>query len=246
MSFYSDFAGHYEAVFPPKEDTYIFLRERTPERSAVLDVGCGTGDYCARFADEGHKSVGIDVDPEMIAAARARYPKPAFHVLDMSDVGALEGRFGCVYCIGNVLSHLPRPGLDEFLEAVAGLVESGGSWIFQTVNWDCVLGRERFRFPDVYVPEEDLVFEREYALISREGTPFLTRLRRGNKLLFEGDVTLYPLTAPEYVAAHGRHPLEYVGHYSDWRGRDFRSDEMSSSVFHFVRAGKPSRRTQVT
>jgi len=244
MSFYSDFAGYYETVFPLVEDAYLFLRARTPGRAAVLDVGCGSGDYCARFAEEGHESVGVDVDPEMISAARARYPRPGFAVLDMSDLGQLSGSFGCVYCIGNVLSHLPPSGLDAFLGAVGRLVSPGGSWIFQTVNWDYVLRHGSFRFPDVEVPDEGLVFEREYPTVSKEGTPFLTRLRRRNELLFEGDVTLYPLTASEYVSAHRRHPLEPVGHYSDWRGSVFRPETMSSSVYHFVRAGRPRRRRE--
>ena len=32
----------------------------------VLDLGCGTGDYCAAFARDGMRAVGLDLDAAMI------------------------------------------------------------------------------------------------------------------------------------------------------------------------------------
>ena len=42
MSFYRDFAAHYEQIFPFRPATLAFLRERLPEGRRVLDLGCGT------------------------------------------------------------------------------------------------------------------------------------------------------------------------------------------------------------
>lgn len=40
----------------------------------ALDVGCGTGIYTARLAEQGLAVTGLDRDPEMLAAARTKAP----------------------------------------------------------------------------------------------------------------------------------------------------------------------------
>ncbi|MFH1501482.1 MAG: class I SAM-dependent methyltransferase [Candidatus Eisenbacteria bacterium] len=235
MSFYSDFAGHYESVFPLEEDTYRFIAKRTPRVGRVLDIGCGTGDYCGLFAQNGRIAVGIDLDREMIAVADERFPEAAFRVMDMGDVGTLEGPFDSIFCIGNVLSHIPASALPGFLSYVADLLPPGGAWVFQTVNWDHILGRDSFRFPDIAVPRTDVVFEREYPQVSHDGVSFVTRLRKGPELLFEGSVELYPLRAGEYAAAHDPTLFELKGHFANFTEAEFVAGSMSSSVFHFAR-----------
>lgn len=234
MSFYSDFAGHYESIFPLEEETYRFLSKRIPPAGRVLDIGCGTGDYCGRFVDDGHAAVGIDLDPEMVAVAGERFPGARFEAADMQDAGSLDGPFGGVFCIGNVLSHLPASALPGFLESVAGLLAPDGTWVFQTVNWDHLLGLESFRFPDIEVPGTDVVFEREYPSVHRGSMPFVTRLRRGDGLVFDGEVELHPLSSNDYRSAHER-LFEFRGHFGSFAEAEFDHGAMSSSVFHFSR-----------
>lgn len=235
MSFYSEFAGHYESIFPLEEETYRFLLERAPASARVLDIGCGTGDYCGRFAGDGREATGLDLDPEMVAAAAERFPGASFLVMDMADVGSLRGTFDCAYCIGNVLSHLGGERLPRFLADVRALLSPGGSWVFQTVNWDFLLRLERFRFPDVEVPGSGLVFEREYPRISESATPFVTRLRRGTETVFEGSVSLYPLRSEDYRTAHEAAGFRFRGHYGSFRSDDFDVRLMSPSVFDLAR-----------
>jgi SAM-dependent methyltransferase len=98
VSFYSQFAEHYEAVFPFQDATYAFLKSCLPPGARrVLDAGCGTGHYCGRFAADGLEAVGIDLDPEMIAIARKHYPAPAFHCLNMLDVETLPSPFDLAF-----------------------------------------------------------------------------------------------------------------------------------------------------
>ncbi len=235
MSFYTEFAGQYESVFPLEEETYAFLRGLAPGTSRVLDVGCGTGDYCGRLSAEGCQATGIDLDPEMVVAASRKFPNVAFRVMDMRGVSALGGPFDCVYSIGNVLAHLPPGELPGFLADVHAVLEGGGTWAFQTVNWDHILGHERFRFPDVTVAEDELVFEREYPRVSVDGTVFATRLRRRGRTVFEGSVTLYPIRACDYARANEAAGFRLRGHYADFGRRAFSADTMSASVFEFER-----------
>ncbi|WP_173668413.1 class I SAM-dependent methyltransferase, partial [Thermobifida fusca] len=40
----------------------------------VLDAGCGTGDHVAQLAAAGVDVLGVDISPEMVARAAARFP----------------------------------------------------------------------------------------------------------------------------------------------------------------------------
>ncbi len=251
MAFYSDFAEYYEAVFPFEEDVHAFLVDHVPDRaSAVLDIGCGTGHFAGRFAAAGLKAAGVDLDPAMIDVARRSYPDADFQTMDMLDVGSLTAPFDLVFCIGNVAAHLEQTKLERFLTSVYGLVTPGGSWIVQTVNWDYILGLDKFSFPDTHVetggtqgrcegdvPEHDpvIVFSRRYEEISEQRLHFLTKLTRDGATVFEGDVWLYPIRSADYVRIHERLGFELLGHYANFGRAEFAPGRHSSSVFAFRR-----------
>ena len=135
MSFYSEFAQHYERIFPFREEVYTFLRgSLSAQDRRILDAGCGTGDYCGRFAAEGFEAVGVDLDPAMVEAARRRYPTAAFHRLDMLEIAGLGSGFDLVFCIGNTTAHLTQEAFARFIQSVRGMLRPGGRWIFQVVN----------------------------------------------------------------------------------------------------------------
>ncbi len=235
MSFYSDFAKYYEKVFPVEKAVDVFLKERMPERGRVLDVGCGTGDYCGSLARAGRRPVGIDLDPRMIETAKGRYPGADFHVLDMTEVGRLDGSFDGAFCIGNVASHIDLPALERFVDDLAGLTEPGAPWVLQFVNWDYLLTRSSHRFPDVAIEGGAVVFERRYPRISRDAVEFATRLVRGDGVLFEGSVTLHPLTFEDCVRVHDERGFALVESFGNFRGSEFEPGVMSSSIHVFGR-----------
>ncbi len=53
-------------------------------RSRILDAGCGPGRVGATLAERGHTVVGVDVDPELIAAAEEDHPGPRWVVADLA------------------------------------------------------------------------------------------------------------------------------------------------------------------
>ena len=132
MAFYSDFAGHYEKIFPYREGVFAFLDQWLPRSGRVLDVGCGTGRYCGKLNQAGRACVGIDLDPGMIGEAERLNPGADFQILGMEEIHLLAaGTFTGVMCIGNVLPHLPAGRLAAFLMDVKQLLAPGGVWIFQ-------------------------------------------------------------------------------------------------------------------
>lgn len=173
MSFYTQFAGLYEAVFPYRDPVRAFLAARIPPRlsaagpgagsepaagaggasggpapARLLDLGCGPGHYAGRLAEAGHDAVGIDLDTGMIATAARRYPAASFRRLDLREVDRLPGPFDLAFCIGNTAAHLPPEEYSAFLARLARVLRPGARWIVQVVNWDFIVGRGDYRFPD--------------------------------------------------------------------------------------------------
>ncbi|MBI4537504.1 MAG: class I SAM-dependent methyltransferase [candidate division NC10 bacterium] len=234
MSFYSQFADHYEAVFPFQEETYAFLKSCLPaDTRRILDAGCGTGHYCGRLAADGYEAVGVDLDPEMIRVAQSRYPAPAFRCMNMLEVGTLPPPFDAAFCIGNTAAHLAGEASARLLEGLARVLRPGAVWIVQTVNWDYILQRSSYRFAPKVMAAAGVTFLREYREISESRLRFCTRLVAGDRTLFDGEVWLYPMRAMEYIDLQERHGFRLAGHYGDFKGGPFNPDAYSGSVFVF-------------
>ncbi len=78
--------------------------------SRILDAGCGPGRVGAVLAERGHTVVGVDADPELIAAAIEDYPGPKWLVTDLTEL-SLPGidevePFDAIVVAGNVLTFL--------------------------------------------------------------------------------------------------------------------------------------------
>jgi 2-polyprenyl-3-methyl-5-hydroxy-6-metoxy-1,4-benzoquinol methylase len=98
--------------------------------SRVLDAGCGPGRVGADLAVRGHTVVGVDADPELIAAAREDHPNPRWLVADLSelDLAALgePNPFDAAVLAGNVMPYV-APGTEpRVLARVAAHVRPDG------------------------------------------------------------------------------------------------------------------------
>jgi SAM-dependent methyltransferase len=76
---------------------------------SVLDGGCGTGRVAIELARRGLEVVGVDADPGMLSAARAKAPQLEWILADLSDftLPAADGpgprRFDAAVLAGNVM-----------------------------------------------------------------------------------------------------------------------------------------------
>lgn len=87
-----------------------FVDAMVPRGARILDAGCGPGRVGGRLADLGHHLVGVDIDPELIAAAERDHPGPIWLTRDLADIDlAADGiaeQFDVVVSAGNVVTFL--------------------------------------------------------------------------------------------------------------------------------------------
>lgn len=87
------------------------------KESSILDVGCGLGYLCGFLRRYGWKGryTGIDINPDMILAAKKRLPKDNFICIDILTEEFTE-QFDYVFC-GATVQHKPKySNPNEYLE----------------------------------------------------------------------------------------------------------------------------------
>ena len=102
-----------------------------PRGSRVLDAGCGPGRVGGRLHELGHWVTGVDVDPELIAAAEEDHPGPDWHVQDLAELDLREDsgqrrRFDLIVCAGNVMTFLAPSTRGDVLAGFAEHLAEGG------------------------------------------------------------------------------------------------------------------------
>jgi len=234
MSFYTDFAAHYERIFPFRPAVRDFLCAHLPAHGRIIDLGCGSGHHCGALAALDMEMIGLDLDEAMIKAARDRYSRAAFAVSDLTEVSILVDQADGAYCIGNVLPHLCPGDLEAFLQDLAAILPSGAPWIVQTVNFDRLVPlKAPHSFPTIDAGD-GLVFERLYKPGVDGSVRFLTALNRGQETVFDGEVTLWPLTSTELAAAHQAAGFQLVNQFGGFNGEEFVGQE-SGGLVHIYR-----------
>ena len=82
---------------------------------SVLDAGCGTGRVAIELARRGIETVGVDVDPAMLATARRKAPDLSWVEADLVTVD-LGRTFDGVVMAGNVMIFV-APGSEALVVA---------------------------------------------------------------------------------------------------------------------------------
>lgn len=118
------------------EPSVLALLELAPGE-AVLDIGCGNGALARRLAECGARATAFDFSDELIRLAKDRKRTSAadiqYLVMDATDEAAMTrlgaGRFDAVTC---TMTLMDMPTIDPLFRAAAGLLRSGGRFVFAT------------------------------------------------------------------------------------------------------------------
>ncbi|MEU7789412.1 class I SAM-dependent methyltransferase [Amycolatopsis sp. NPDC049159] len=112
-----------------------WLEELAGHPGDALDAACGTGRYSTILAARGHRVIGVDSSPGMLARARERVPGADFRLGDLTDLPVDDASVDLVTC-GLALTHVADlgPVLAEF----ARVLRPGGHAILCDVHPESV------------------------------------------------------------------------------------------------------------
>jgi ubiquinone/menaquinone biosynthesis C-methylase UbiE len=104
-----------ERVARLEVERVVSLCLESADLKSVLDVGVGSGLFAEAFVQRGLEVAGVDVNPEMIAAARQFVPQGDFREATAEALPYPEGSFDLVF-FGLLLHESDEP-LDVLQEA---------------------------------------------------------------------------------------------------------------------------------
>jgi ubiquinone/menaquinone biosynthesis C-methylase UbiE len=103
----------------------FLLRSLGPRCQAALEIGCGKGEFSCRLAERSERVLALDLSPEMIRIARARFsdlPNIEFQIADVMSYDLPPEGFDCIATIAT-LHHL---SLREALLKMKAALKPGG------------------------------------------------------------------------------------------------------------------------
>lgn len=97
----------------------------------AVDAACGTGRFAALLAARGHRVIGVDSSPEMLAKARGNVPDGEFREGHLGALPVADASVDLVTC-GLALTHVPdlRPAFAEF----ARVLRPGGHLVTSDIH----------------------------------------------------------------------------------------------------------------
>ena len=106
-------------------DQRCFLRDRPCPGGALLDVGCGTGQFAEAARRTGYTVTGLELSRTQFALARRRFAGIVFHPLTLAEFAgsAAGGSFDIVTAF-QVLEHVADPC--GFIDEARRLLKRGG------------------------------------------------------------------------------------------------------------------------
>ena len=106
-----------------------YLASREP--GVALDAACGTGRFAGLLASRGHRVIGVDSSPDMLARARQRVPGAEFRIGELDRLPLPDDCVDVVVC-ALALDHVPR--LDPVLAEFARVLRPGGDLIISDIH----------------------------------------------------------------------------------------------------------------
>ncbi len=97
----------------------------------ALDAACGTGRYAEILAGRGHRVIGVDSSPDMLARARTKVPQGEFLLGDLTELPVADAEVDLVVC-ALALTHVPA--LEPVMAEFARVLRPGGHLVIADMH----------------------------------------------------------------------------------------------------------------
>jgi SAM-dependent methyltransferase len=133
---YAEWAASFET---PAAAWVEKLQQRLPERSRVLDLGCGGGGPTTLALAARHDVLGVDISEGQLERARRLVPEARFVRADATEVAFEPESFDAVVSLF-MFGHIRRAKQRPLLERICGWLAPGGLFLatLATANADDV------------------------------------------------------------------------------------------------------------
>ncbi|WP_334122276.1 class I SAM-dependent methyltransferase [Glutamicibacter sp.] len=120
---YIELFGNVEQAEP--EDQELIRQWATRINGPVLDAGCGPGQWTQFLQGPDRPATGIDLVPEFLEFATARYPECTFRQADMAQLPFSDHSFSAILAWYSII-HTPPQELANVLNSLARVLKPGG------------------------------------------------------------------------------------------------------------------------
>ncbi|MCR9080332.1 MAG: class I SAM-dependent methyltransferase [Hyphomonadaceae bacterium] len=218
------------------EDRDFFLRLAGAPPQDILDLGCGTGLLALKYAENGHRVVGVDpADAMLKVARRARRADRVDWIESSAELFQTERRFDLITMTGHAFQVLlDDQQVDATLACMAQHLKLGGQAVFETRNpaldWDKIWAREYV----METPEGPVRASRRITDASRapEYLSFAWDYQFEDGVV-SSDSTLRFLSADKIVVAAEKAGLDLIAMCGDWDGARFDAESSREMIFKF-------------
>jgi O-antigen chain-terminating methyltransferase len=104
---------------------------------AVLDIGCGRGEFLEMMREAGVPARGIDLSEESVATCRHKNLEAETADLFLYLADLPEASLDGIFC-SQVVEHLPPERLPEMIKLCASRLRRGGVIAIETPNPECL------------------------------------------------------------------------------------------------------------
>ena len=135
---YREWASTYDepnTLFAVDEPVVLGILDGLPA-GVALDAACGTGRYARHLAARGHRVIGVDSSPEMLAVARDHLPEADLRVGDLAAL-PLDDESVHVAVSALALSHVRD--LVPVMAELARVLRPGGHLVISDAHHELVL-----------------------------------------------------------------------------------------------------------
>ncbi len=116
-----------------------------PQKTDVLDIGCGGGRDSRFIFKYGFKISGIDFSENMINAAKIIEPRIDYKVMDFEELNFPDNTFGGVWANAS-LHHIPKKNLLDVLVKIHKILKQGGIFFIKVKHGNADSLRENEKF----------------------------------------------------------------------------------------------------